>query len=125
MRRLRSCFLFLLQSATTLGVKLYAAGTRGTVTTLSLDIGGDFSATLTRRDTSNECGGAPSWLTLDRDNQVLYCIDDTTSGRGSIHSFDISSDGELIHVDSIKTPVGPVSSTLYGRPDYQRLAVAF
>jgi hypothetical protein len=122
---LRLIPLLLLQLSAALGVNLYAAGTRGTVISLALELSTNGSGVLTRLDSSTECGGAPSWLTLDSENGVLYCIDDTTSGQGSIHSFDIAGAGRLAHISSINTPIGPVSSTLYRGPGSKRLAVAF
>jgi len=125
MHRLATFTIVFLQLIPALSVRLYAAGTRGTVASLFLRIDAEGSGKLTLVDSSTECGGAPSWLTLDEDNRILYCIDDTTSGRGSVHSYGVSGDGDLVHVDSINTPIGPVSSTLYNASNSQRLAIAF
>ena len=69
-----------------------------------------------------DCGVDPSWLEIQ--GRTLYCIDEAWGQpNGTLHSFEISSDGKLTHVGQALTLEGPVSSIAYGENKHG-LAVA-
>lgn len=105
-----------LASATTLFVASYA----GTITSLSLtESGGNFS--LKELSISTECAPNPSWLTLDANRGVLFCLNEgLATVNGSLSSFTINSNGSLTHVQNTTTISGPVSGIIYGEPAGQR-----
>lgn len=103
-------------SATNLFVSSYA----GNVTTLSLtESNGNYN--LTPTSASPECGPNPSWLTLDANRGLLFCLNEgLTAPNGSLSSFTINRDGSLNHVKNATTLNGPVSGTIYGNPSGRR-----
>lgn len=104
-----------LASATTLYVSSYA----GDVSVLSLS--GD---NLDIVSSASGCSPSPSWLMLDKPNNLLYCIDENLNGDdGSVNSFAIADDHSLSRVARQSTSPGPVSSTFYGEGN-SALAVA-
>lgn len=105
-----------LASATTLFVASYA----GTITSLSLtESGGNFS--LKELSVSTECAPNPSWLTLDANRGLLFCLNEgLATVNGSLSSFTINSNGSLNHIQNTTTISGPVSGIIYGEPAGQR-----
>jgi len=101
-----------LSSATTLFVASYA----GTVTSLSLtENGGSYS--LNQTFVSNDCAPNPSWLTLDANRGLLFCLNEgLETVNGSLSSFKVNRDGSLVHVQNTTTISGPVSGVIYGAP---------
>lgn len=92
-------------SATT----LFVADSGGNVTTLSLDVEtGKNSSSLVASHRTTECATNPSWLTLDANNRILYCLDRASNSvvNGSLNSFSVGDTGNLVHIDRI-----PVSSS--------------
>lgn len=108
-----------LASATALFVASYA----GTVTSLSLtESNGNFS--LKELSVSTECAPNPSWLTLDANRGLLFCLNEgLETVNGSLSSFTINSNGSLTHVQNTTTISGPVSGVIYGEPAGQRAIV--
>lgn len=104
---------------------LFVTSYGGTLTTLSLDDAADGSYTLNTAYSSTSCGESPSWLTLDSERGILYCLDEgLTSTNGTINSLLVGEDGGLNLVTSQQAISGPVSSVLYGSPNARHLAVA-
>lgn len=107
--------------------KLYAASYGGSVYSLALT-SSNGSHQLSKLSESTECGDSPSWLMLDRDNSVLYCLNEAIeSSNGSITSFKAHEDGSLPVIERLVTPGGLVMSAMYSAPgvrDHEFFAVA-
>ncbi|KAJ5967012.1 hypothetical protein N7501_003260 [Penicillium viridicatum] len=96
--------------------KLYAASYSGTVTTLSPQRanGGYELSTVAQ---TKDCGTSPSWLTLDKDHDLMLCLNEGLGApNGSLTSFRVNSDGSLTTLDVLETVSGPVMSALYTIP---------
>lgn len=100
-----------LAPANALGAILYATHYTGTLSVLSLS-----DSSLTVVSSEKNCGAAPSWVTFDSANQVLYCVDELNAG-GSVNAFDAAADGGLTAIASAKLLGNPVHSSLYGGED--------
>jgi 6-phosphogluconolactonase (cycloisomerase 2 family) len=110
-----------LASATNLFISDYS----GEITSVSLtEKGGNY--TISRTFTNTQCAPNPSWLTVDVDRGLLFCLNEgLTSKNGSLSSFLINTDGSLTHVRNATTISGPVNGVIYGEPAGQRgLALA-
>lgn len=105
-----------LTSATTVFVSSYA----GTVSTLSLtEKAGNYS--LSQVGVSNDCAPNPSWLTLDANRGLLFCLNEgLETVNGSMSSYTISLNGSLTHVQNTTTISGLVSGIIYGEPASRR-----
>lgn len=105
-----------LSSATSLFVSSYA----GTVTTLSLtESNGAFS--LNETSVSEDCAPNPSWLTLDANRGLLFCLNEgLETTNGSMASFLVNRNGSLTFVKNETTISGPVSGIIYGYPAGRR-----
>lgn len=103
-------------SATNLFVSDYS----GVITTLNLsEKNGSYS--LVKTYSNDGCAPNPSWLTIDANRGLLFCMNEgLTSPNGSLSSFTINTDGSLEHVQNTTTPNGPVSGIIYGHPAGQR-----
>ncbi|KAB8356321.1 hypothetical protein FH972_023905 [Carpinus fangiana] len=98
---------------------LYVSSYSGDVSVLSLS-----GSQLDIISTQSGCAPSPSWLMLDKPNNLLYCVDENLSGDdGSINSFSIADDHSLSQTSRESTSPGPVSSVLYGNGN-SALAVA-
>lgn len=97
-------------AATNLFVSSYA----GNITSLSLtESSGKYSLSKTFYNAG--CAPNPSWLTLDYDRGLLYCLDEgLTVANGSLSSYRIHSNGSLEQVQKAATISGPVSGVIYG-----------
>ncbi|KAJ2891570.1 hypothetical protein MKZ38_000204 [Zalerion maritima] len=63
---------------------------------------------------SNECAPNPSWLTLDRDSGVIYCLDEgIATVNGTLSSFEAQEDGTLVLLDKIDTINEPKARALF------------
>lgn len=117
----------LLMSSYAMASRLYAASYAGTVTELRLSKPG-LNYQLGAVSQTTECGTSPSWLMLDRENDILYCLDEAVDlPNGTLSSFRMSSNGSLATVEQLQTIAGPVSSAFYTpvhAPDRQFLALA-
>ncbi|PWY67917.1 putative isomerase YbhE [Aspergillus heteromorphus CBS 117.55] len=106
----------LIFGTTAVASRLYAASYAGTVTTLSLtkSQGG---AELTTLAQSTDCGINPSWLMLDQDHRVLYCLDEAVDeSNGTLTSFAVNANGSLARITQMETMAGPVQSHFYSAP---------
>jgi 6-phosphogluconolactonase (cycloisomerase 2 family) len=93
---------------------LYVSSYAGTITTLQLSQSADGSYTLNSVAVNDGSAPSPSWLTLDEDSGVVYCLDEgLTSPNGSIASYSTSPSGELTQIDRHTVISGPVSSVLF------------
>ena len=72
---------------------------------------------------SFDCGGQPTWMTLDFAKKVLYCLNEGWDNPASITSYRTGRDGKLETLDKLLVTKSPVASTLYG-PGNSGLAVA-
>jgi 6-phosphogluconolactonase (cycloisomerase 2 family) len=99
----------------TLGVVLGSAALANAVNLFVADYGGNLS-TLKLTETQNGhdlavssasrgCQPSPSWLTLDKKNNVLYCYErGGQNPTGSLNSFTIGNNGALTTVSRVKAP---------------------
>lgn len=106
--------------------KLFAASYSGAVTTLQLTSSassGNSTYNLEAIASSKACTPAPSWLTLDKTHDVLYCSGVTANSTGILHSLSIEANGSLNELDEIPTAGGAAASATYG--DDKALGVAY
>ncbi|CRG86293.1 hypothetical protein PISL3812_03298 [Talaromyces islandicus] len=110
-----------------LATRLYAASYAGSVTSLALTKTGK-TYELSTLSKTTACGSSPSWLMLDSENSILYCLDEgITTPNGSITTFKTSQNGTLTTIQHLETLTGPVMSAMYSTPQVsqrQFLAVA-
>ncbi|CAK7245641.1 MAG: hypothetical protein STHCBS139747_007225 [Sporothrix thermara] len=114
-------------------VLVYVTSYSGTLTSLNLTLSGDAAtnstscgprASIQRLAVNSGCAPSPSWLTLDRPNGILYCLDESLgNANGSLSSYKTSGNGTLTQLKRIDTPAGPVYATMYGA-EARGLAVA-
>ena len=112
--------LLALAAATASATKIFISDYSGLITSLSLtEQGGNYSAT--KIFTNTHCAPNPSWLTIDADRGLLYCMNEgLQSLNGSLSSFTINSDGSLTHIKNATTISGPVNGVIYGNAAGQR-----
>ncbi|KAH7149914.1 Lactonase, 7-bladed beta-propeller-domain-containing protein [Dactylonectria estremocensis] len=98
---------------------LFIASHGGYVKTLRLVQGSGTAVSLRVEPVAftDGCVGNPSWLTIDRFNSVLYCVDQgmAAQSEGSLSSFSIVEDGILARLNTVRTVAGPVSVAVYGK----------
>jgi 6-phosphogluconolactonase (cycloisomerase 2 family) len=121
--------LLSLHAISTAATTLYASHYDGHIFTLSLSASPDGSDnSLTLANTLQACGSMPSWLTLDADEHVLYCVDESGTnsyGNGTLSSFAISPNGSLTDSSTkVNTMPGGVASVIYQAGDKKFLAIA-
>ncbi|KAI9172805.1 putative 6-phosphogluconolactonase [Paramyrothecium foliicola] len=102
-------------------VLLYAADSGGNVTTLSL-AGPDDSSSLSVTSRTAQCAANPSWLTLDKENNILYCYDRGagSSTSGALNSFSIDSTGVLTRIARVNGPLSGVAGEIVTSPSGAR-----
>lgn len=118
---LHSAFSVLLAAVPlTTATNLFVASYAGTITTLSLtERNGTYS--LNETFVSEECAPNPSWLTLDANRGLLFCLNEGLETiNGSLSSFLVNRNGSLTHIKNETTISGPVSGVIYGEPAGQR-----
>lgn len=105
-----------LTSATNLFISSYA----GTITSLSLtESNGAYN--LTQTSTTSDCAPNPSWLNLDANRGLLFCLNEgLETTNGSLASFLVNRNGSLTFVKNETTISGPVSGVIYGYPAGRR-----
>lgn len=104
--------------------KLYTASYTGAVSTLELGRS-DSGYELTTISNTTDCGPNPSWLMLNDDKSLLFCLDEGLNGpNGTLTSFEVDSDGSLSKIHQLKTVLGPVQSHLYTAQNRTFFAVA-
>ena len=96
-------------------VNLYVASYAGNITTLSLLQNPDCTYNLTQTFTFNTSTHTPSWLTLNRQNNVLYMIDEAVNAtNGTVVSYKTNYTGHLTEIQRIEDIGGGVYATFYG-----------
>lgn len=96
-------------------VNLYVASYAGNITTLSLLQNRDCTYKLTQTSTFNTSTHTPSWLTLNRQNNVLYMIDEAVNAtNGTVVSYRTSYTGHLTEIQRVEDIGGGVYATFYG-----------
>jgi 6-phosphogluconolactonase (cycloisomerase 2 family) len=96
-------------------VNLYVASYAGNITTLSLLQNPDYSYKLTQTATFNTSTHTPSWLTLNRQNNVLYMIDEAVNAtNGTVVSYKTSYTGHLTEIQRVEDIGGGVYAAFYG-----------
>ena len=114
----KSSLLTFLSAVPAIALNLYTTDYNGSVTSLSFS-GCANSYSLNKTSNITSCGGAPSWLTLDKQSNTLYCVDESATKNGSLWAYSINPAGKLTPVASnISTLPGPVNSALYGGPKH-------
>lgn len=113
-------YLALSAAATTSATNVFVSDYAGHLTSFALnEQPGNYS--LTQISQSTDCAPNPSWLTLDADRGLLYCLNEGLETlNGSLSSFAINPNGSLTHVKSATTLSGPVNGVLYGPAAGQR-----
>ena len=112
--------LLTLCAATASATNLFVSDYSGAVTSLELTASNG-SYALNETSQSPECGPSPSWLTIDANRGLLFCMNEgLTAPNGSLSSFTINGDGSLTHVKNETTITGPVSGVIYGAAAGQR-----
>ncbi|RYP71137.1 hypothetical protein DL769_004748 [Monosporascus sp. CRB-8-3] len=86
----------------------------------SLDLKGRELKTVAK---STDCGSEPTWLSLNKDKSVLYCLNEGWGGESSITSYKTLANGTLETLEILPVLKSAASSTLYG-PNKSGLAVA-
>ena len=108
-------------AATVSATNLFVSDYSGTVTTFSLTVNTTGSYALNQTFQTTECAPNPSWLTVDIDRGLLFCLNEgLNSVNGSLSSFTINRDGSLSHVKNETTISGPVNGVIYGNAAGQR-----
>jgi 6-phosphogluconolactonase (cycloisomerase 2 family) len=104
---------------------LYVSSYDGNVTSLSLTkYGSGYNLSITFRDQS--CAPSPSWLTWDKENRALYCLDEgNTTPNGSVTAYTAGTDGKLTMTQHLNlTAPAPVNGVIFGDKDFRAYAVA-
>ncbi|KAK4543377.1 hypothetical protein LTR36_005520 [Oleoguttula mirabilis] len=111
---LATALLALSAAATVSATNLFVSDYSGNITTLSLTAkNGTYALNQTFQTT--ECAPNPSWLTIDADRGLLFCLNEgLETVNGSLSSFTINSDGSLKHIKNTTTISGPVNGVIYG-----------
>jgi len=111
-----SSSLLLALASTTFATNLFVSSYSGDITSLALR---ETNGTVSLESTffNAGCGPNPSWLTIDFNRDLLFCLNEgLTSPNGSLSSFTINRNGSLSHVKNETTISGPVSGVIYGNP---------
>ena len=106
---------FAMQLPFVLAVNLYVASYAGNLTTLSLLQKPDGTYSLTQSSTFNTSTHTPSWLTLNRQNNILYMVDEAVNNtNGTIVSYRTSYTGQLTELSRVEDIGGGVYATFFG-----------
>ncbi|CAN9374291.1 unnamed protein product [Alternaria sp. RS040] len=94
--------------------QLFAADSRGNVSTLSLTENGNTSS-LTVTSVTADCGPNPASLNLDYQNRILYCLDRgrAPGTEGSLNSLRIAVDGSLSRIARVSAPFSGVAAEFF------------
>lgn len=89
---------------------LFAAQSNGNLTSLVLKNSG-----LEVTSNTLDCADNASWLTLDKHNRILYCLDRGVGNatKGSLNSFAIGEQGVLNRIDRVTAPFGVVAGQYF------------
>jgi 6-phosphogluconolactonase (cycloisomerase 2 family) len=113
---MKSSLLMLLGSlvGSALATNLYVSSYAETITSLELGRKSDGKYSLVQTSVNDGSKPNPSWLTKDKYNNVIYCVDEQFSGsNGSLASYRTSSSGNLTQIDRQSVIPGPVHSAVY------------
>jgi 6-phosphogluconolactonase (cycloisomerase 2 family) len=105
-----------LATAVNLYVASYSGGPwAGNITSLSLAQKPDSTYSLAQTHTLNTSTNSPSWLTLNRFNNVLYLIDEAVNSttNGNLVAYKTSYTGELTEVSRTEAQVGGVHGVFF------------
>lgn len=103
---------------------LWIADYGGLITTAALSEK-DGAYTLIKTGETDKCGPNPSWLTVDTNRGLMFCLNEgLATVNGSVASFTIGADATLNFVRNDTTINGPVHGLIYGNPAGQRGLVA-
>jgi len=94
--------------------QLFAADSRGNVSTLLLTENGNKSS-LTVTSVTADCGPNPASLNLDYQNRILYCLDRgrAPGTEGSLNSLRIAADGSLSRIARVSAPFSGVAAEFF------------
>lgn len=93
---------------------LYVSSYSGTITSLELTSSPNGTYSLRQVAVNDGSEPNPSWLTKDKYNDVIYCVDEGLSvPNGSLASYSTSPSGKLTQIDRHTVISGPVSSVVY------------
>ncbi|RYN45669.1 hypothetical protein AA0118_g12774 [Alternaria tenuissima] len=94
--------------------QLFAADSRGNVSTLLLTENGNTS-NLTVTSVTADCGPNPASLNLDYQNRILYCLDRgrAPGTEGSLNSLRIAADGSLSRIARVSAPFSGVAAEFF------------
>ncbi|CAK7228114.1 hypothetical protein SBRCBS47491_006794 [Sporothrix bragantina] len=103
-------------------VLVYITSYSGTLTSVNLTLSAAAAnstsgpqATIHELAVNTGCAPQASWLTLDKPNGILYCLDESFGNpNGSLSSYKTSANGTLTQLKRVETPAGPVYATIYG-----------
>jgi 6-phosphogluconolactonase (cycloisomerase 2 family) len=100
-------------------VKLWATSYNDhALTTLELT-----GSSLNVLNKSADCGSEPTWLTLDKANSLLYCLNEGWGGAASLTSYKVNSDNSISTLDILPVLKSPVAASVYG-PGHGGLAIS-
>ncbi|KAF3003695.1 hypothetical protein E8E13_008857 [Curvularia kusanoi] len=90
---------------------LVAAQSNGDLSTLEMTQHNN-TYSLSVVSTTREAGGNPSWLNIDLEQRLLYCLDRGQSNdtKGSVNSFRIEEKGLLSKIESVEAPFSGVAA---------------
>ncbi|KAF2420996.1 putative isomerase YbhE [Tothia fuscella] len=105
-------------AAVNIYVASYSGGSQaGNITTLSLLRNPDESYSLSQTATVNTSTNSPSWLTLSRQNNLLYMVDEAINGtansKGALVVYRTSYSGKLTEVSRTEALIGGVDATFF------------
>lgn len=116
--------LLLILSATASATNLFVSSYAGNITSLSLTKGIK-GYELKKTFINDGCSPSPSWLTLDTEHDILYCLDEGLPvPNGSLSSYLVSTDGSLKQVEKQSTISSPVNGVLYPADSTGKRALA-
>lgn len=117
---LASAALLALSAAAVSATNLFVSDYSGNITSLSLtENNGTY--VLNQTFLNADCAPNPSWLTIDANRGLLFCLNEgLETVNGSLSSFTINGDGSLTHVKNATTISGPVNGVIYGPAAGQR-----
>ena len=96
---------------------LFVSHYNGNLYTLTLTTGSG-TPSLAVASSVKACGQMPSWLTLDKDGETVYCTDESGANTGStLTALSVGANGVLKVTGTDRTPGGELHSTLFGGSD--------
>lgn len=94
---------------------LYIVSYAGNITSLSLIQNPNRTYNLSQIATINTKTNAPSWLTLDRQNNILYLVDEAVNAtNGTLVAYKTNNTGQLTEIVRVEALAGGVCATFFG-----------